>query len=99
YLCVVRRMSEALTSWKAVATYLGVTVRTAMKWELDRQLPIRRSPGGRVSADPDALAAWQRTQQTPSEHCSFRYLVGNGIIAEVPFLGAPVTEANVELLC
>jgi hypothetical protein len=50
-----------LTSWKEIADYLGVNVRTAQKWEKERGLPVRRMPGGsgRVSVDPAALAAWK----------------------------------------
>ncbi len=36
-----------LTSWKEIAAYLGVSLRTAQKWEKERGLPIRRLPGGR----------------------------------------------------
>lgn len=51
-----------LTSWKEIADYLGVNVRTAQKWEQERQLPVRRLPGakGRVSADPDEIDRWKR---------------------------------------
>ncbi|MBI4893113.1 MAG: helix-turn-helix domain-containing protein [Acidobacteria bacterium] len=36
-----------LSSWKEIAAYLGVNVRTAQNWEVERGLPIRRLPGGR----------------------------------------------------
>ena len=50
-----------LTSWKEIAHYLGVNVRTAQKWERERSLPVRRVPGARsrVSADSDSLEAWK----------------------------------------
>jgi hypothetical protein len=53
--------SPELTSWKEIATFLGVSVRTAQKWEAERGLPVRRLPGGRshVSARIEDLAAWR----------------------------------------
>jgi len=53
--------NDALNSWKEIAGYLGVRVRTAQKWEEKRQLPVRRLPGrkGRVSAVPEDLDQWR----------------------------------------
>ncbi|MBM3747231.1 MAG: helix-turn-helix domain-containing protein, partial [Acidobacteria bacterium] len=52
---------KELSSWKEVAEYLGVSVRTAQKWENERGLPVRRFSGekGRVLADPDRLDRWR----------------------------------------
>jgi hypothetical protein len=52
-----------LDSWKAIADHLGVTVRTAQRWESERGLPVRRLPGvkGRVIADPGQLDRWKTT--------------------------------------
>lgn len=36
-----------LDSWKTIAEYLGRDIRTVMRWETERKLPIRRVPGGR----------------------------------------------------
>lgn len=50
-----------LDSWKAIADYLGRDVRTAIRWEKERQLPVRRVPGGRarsVFAFAEELDAW-----------------------------------------
>jgi tetratricopeptide (TPR) repeat protein len=50
-----------LTSWKEVAAFLGTTSRTAMRWELERGLPIHRLPGesrSRIHADVAELRAW-----------------------------------------
>jgi len=49
-----------LSSWKEIAAYLGVNVRTAQKWEVERGLPVRRLPGGRgrVVAMVSDLEAW-----------------------------------------
>lgn len=52
---------QQLTSWKDVADYLGVAVRTAQEWEHEKGLPVRRMLGGkgRVSADPAELDHWK----------------------------------------
>ena len=49
-----------LSSWKEIAAYLGVNVRTAQKWEAERGLPVRRLPGGRgrVLVSVEELDAW-----------------------------------------
>ena len=39
-----------LDSWKEIAEYLGRELRTVMRWEQDRGLPVRRVPGGKRSA-------------------------------------------------
>src|SRR5579872_7100820 len=51
-----------LTSWKEIASYLGVTVRTAQKWKQERALPVRNMPGarrGRVLALTEEVDAWK----------------------------------------
>lgn len=50
-----------LDSWKEIAHYLGRDVRTVIRWERDRGLPVSRVPGGkrsRVFAYPDDLDQW-----------------------------------------
>lgn len=50
-----------LTSWKEIAAYVSRDVRTVLRWEKDRGLPIHRVPGstGRVVfAYTDELDAW-----------------------------------------
>jgi hypothetical protein len=52
-----------LTSWKEIAAYLDRDVRTVMRWEKDRALPVHRGPGGKsgvVFADTAELDAWTR---------------------------------------
>jgi hypothetical protein len=53
--------SAPLSSWKEIASFLGVSERTAQKWEVERGLPVQRMPGsrGRISADPEALTRWR----------------------------------------
>lgn len=38
--------SGTLDSWKAIATHLRRDVRTVMRWERDRRMPVHRVPGG-----------------------------------------------------
>jgi len=61
------RSAGLLTTWKEIAAYLGVTVRTAQKWELERRLPVHRVPGGRgrVWARTKELDQWQRSVDSP----------------------------------
>ena len=50
-----------LDSWKEIAEYLGRDVRTAIRWEKERKLPVHRIPGGKrpgVYAMPDELDSW-----------------------------------------
>ncbi len=52
---------QRLTSWKEIGGHLGRDVRTVLRWEKDRGLPIHRVPGatGRVVfAYTDELDAW-----------------------------------------
>lgn len=41
---------DRLDSWKEIADYVGRDVRTAIRWERDRGLPVHRVPGGRRGA-------------------------------------------------
>lgn len=54
-------MARELQSWKEIAAYLDITIRTAQKWESERGLPVRRLPGprGRVFALEEDLDAWK----------------------------------------
>lgn len=56
-----------LNSWKEIAGYLSVSVRTAQMWESQRGLPVRRLPGprGRVLADSSELDAWRLSGEGP----------------------------------
>jgi excisionase family DNA binding protein len=59
--------NEELYSWKEIASYLQVTVRTAQKWEKERSLPVHRLPGGRgrILAYVSELEAWKRSGEGP----------------------------------
>lgn len=52
---------QRLVGWKAIAAYLGKDVRTLLRWEKERGLPVHRPPGGRgqsVYALPEELDRW-----------------------------------------
>jgi len=53
--------SEVLTSWKEIASFFGVSVRTVQLWETERNLPVYRMPGakGRVYAITGELSSWR----------------------------------------
>jgi excisionase family DNA binding protein len=73
-----------LCSWKEIASYLGVSVRTAQGWERERGLPVTRMPGGRsqVRASAAALDAWKSSAVAPAEGN------GSGIVVAGPPLPA-----------
>ena len=57
-----------LDSWKEIARYLGRDVRTVMRWESERQLPVHRMPGAKrsvVFAHVDELDAWLARSAEP----------------------------------
>jgi hypothetical protein len=60
---VVELPEGELSSWKEIAAYLGVGLRTAQVWEQERALPVHRLPGvrGRVLANVAELDAWKRS--------------------------------------
>jgi excisionase family DNA binding protein len=77
------RPRRLLQSWKEIAGYLGVTVRTVQRWEKESDLPIHRQGNGRkarVVAYSDELDGW--LQQEPQEEVAllqtlpWRYVLG-----------------------
>jgi hypothetical protein len=90
-----------LTSWKEIAEYLGVHVRTAQKWERWHGLPVGRSPGprGRVSATKGAIDAWMRLSPAPSKDLYYSWPLGPDVTVEVRFVGGPVRAPELDLLC
>lgn len=67
-----------LSSWKEIADYLGVSVRTAQHWERHKGLPVRRLPGekSRVAAYPAELDRWLEASlaAAPSRRPAWVYL-------------------------
>jgi excisionase family DNA binding protein len=57
-----------LDSWKEIAEYLGRDLRTVMRWEQERGLPVHRVPGGKravVFAHPEEIERWLEGATTP----------------------------------
>ena len=61
---------KRLESWKEIAAYLNREVRTAMRWEKERGLPVHRIPGKRsgVYAQTSEVDAWLRAEAPGSSH-------------------------------
>lgn len=61
------RDSRRLDGWKAIANYFRRDRSTVMRWARDRDLPVRRMPGGKqgsVFAFEAELAAWALSHDT-----------------------------------
>src|ERR1035437_2794521 len=59
-----------LDSWKEIATYIGRSVRTVIRWEQDNGLPVHRLPGGHhpgVFAYPCEIDEWLRSADNGHE--------------------------------
>ena len=80
-----------LTSWKEIAAYLGVSVKTAQLWERDRAMPVRRLPGGRgrVWADAAELDAWKNQQPAvpTARRWAWPWALAAAMVLVVPALG------------
>jgi len=70
---------ERLGSWKEIAAYLGVEVRTAQRWERSEGLPIHRHAHverGTVHAYRDELDKWRlRRLKPPGRVLRWRWLI------------------------
>jgi TolB-like protein/predicted Zn-dependent protease len=58
-------MTDRLSSWKAIATYLDCSVRTVRRWERTEGLPVHRHVHqklGRVFALRTEIDAWRQTR-------------------------------------
>jgi hypothetical protein len=83
--------TDELCSWKEIAAYLGVTVRTAQKWEHERGLAVRHLPGsrrGRVLITIGELDAWKQSSTVPAtgtapalkRHVAWRWFVPLAVV-------------------
>ena len=90
--------SQLLRSWKEIALYVGVGVRTVQRYEHQLGLPVRRPanrPTSPVIAFIDEMDAWLRkARKSPEEDgiCDQQRVCplcsGRGIVAK-----APITRA------
>lgn len=58
--------TEVIDSWKGIAAYLNRDVRTVMRWERTRGLPVHRLPGGpksAVYATKPELDLWRKSRE------------------------------------
>jgi hypothetical protein len=76
------RNPNLLASWKEIAGYVGKGVRTVQRWEIELDLPIRRThgkaPKSGVMAMRTEIDAWLQARQiggTPHESDRVRGLL------------------------
>lgn len=79
--------ARRLDGWKAIASFLGRSIRTVQRWEQDVAMPVRRVGGGRqgpVWADASELEAWLRGYQhhTRDVACERAAAADTGVAAE-----------------
>jgi len=81
--------SARLDSWKDIATYLRRDVRTVIRWEKEKGLPVRRVPGGRrqaVFAYTSELDAWLTDEGSEPQGLKLASgAQGNGTTEVMPF--------------
>jgi len=61
-------LPEVLSSWKEIASYLGVSVRRAQQWETELGLPVERfstEQRARISARRSEIDRWLRERTGP----------------------------------
>ena len=93
---------EVIDSWKEIAAYLKRDVRTVMRWEHTRGLPVRRLPGGpksAVYATKPELDAWRESagntfceERAQPEHSSSSSPAPS--IAVLPFVNLSSEKQN-----
>jgi hypothetical protein len=86
-----------LSSWKEIGAYLKCTVRSAIRWEKERGLPVHRSkeaPGTRVYAFKAELDDWLRQQAlrpaAPSESRPVARSTRKALLIAIPVLALGV---------
>ena len=60
---MVENGNKRLDSWKEIAEYLGRDIRTAIRWEREKGLPVHRVPGGKrqvVFGLSEEIDSWLR---------------------------------------
>lgn len=84
---------QRLTSWKEIASYMGRDVRTVLRWEKQRGLPIHRVPGatGRVVfAYTNELDTWVRGAANEPEADA----LDQGVPALIPESASPAGSST-----
>lgn len=93
---------DILDSWKEIAIYLNRDVRTAMRWEQTRGLPVHRLPGGAaVHALRSELDAWRRSgrihlfeNQEENQHRASAPLPAGPSVAVLPFVNLTAAKES-----
>ena len=89
-----------LRSWKAIASYLGCSVRTARRWEADEGLPVHRlmhKSQGSVYAYPAELDDWLNRDERRSSPVRQSASDERSSLAVLPFdfIGADTDDAYI----
>ena len=89
-----------LRSWKAIASYLGCSVRTARRWEADEGLPVHRlmhKSQGSVYAYPVELDEWLNRDESKRPTAQVSTSDERKSIAVLPFdfIGADGDDAYI----
>ncbi len=69
---------DLLESWKAIAAYLGHSIRTCQLWERKMMLPVHRlksGPKARIFAYKGELDRWLENSLRPPKRSILRRLV------------------------
>ncbi len=77
---------QVLQSWKEIAAYLRVTVRTVQRWEKESGLPVHRQGTGRkarVVAYADEIDNWLTNHQAGPQPEASRWIVPTIVAAAV----------------
>jgi len=92
---VAQQENRRLNSWKEIADYLGRDVRTVVRWEQERGLPVRRAQAGArqsVFASAEELDAWLRSGKQHDVSADEQAVPGAG---EQPAAAAEIPNAVV----
>ncbi|MBK7927177.1 MAG: tetratricopeptide repeat protein [Bryobacterales bacterium] len=92
-----RPAMDVLDSWKEIAEHLGRDVRTAMRWERSRGLPVHRLPGGRkaaVYALRSELEQWRGKAHKRDGEGNGAAAPGRPSVAVLPFSSLSADKEN-----
>ena len=79
------RLPEEFSSWKEIASYLGVSVRRAQQWETELGLPVERfstEQRARIRARRSEIDRWLRERTGPGAAARLRRR--RGLVPEQP---------------